>query len=83
MEIKLTAAERRVIRKLQKLAAAWPPTLWLFSGDGQLYVMRTGENGEQVLVPLCSGQGMHEIGGGVDSSYIVAKIDIPNDGGAW
>ena len=72
MDIELSLAEKQAIRKLKKVAATWPPTLWLFSGAGTLCVMRYGADGEQVMA-----------GEGFDQDYIVDTIGITNDGGDW
>lgn len=71
--MKLTRHEKSVIRQFKRLETIWPETLWLFSGDGKLTVMKTGDNGERVMTEL----------GGVDPDYAVEIIDIPNDGGGW
>ena len=69
----LTRAEKQAIRKLQTLAAAWPPTLWLYSANGKLTVMRFGPDGKQVM----DGQGF-------DQTFEVGTIDgIVNEGGDW
>jgi hypothetical protein len=67
----LTAAERKSIAALKKVAKNWPKTLWLFSGSGTLFVVKTGENGERVMTR----------NDGVDQDYIVDSINILNDGG--
>jgi hypothetical protein len=69
----LTKKEREAIDALQRIAAKWPETLWLFSANGNLWVMRCGPNGEQVTLPNHS----------VDQDYCVEEIPIPNDGGDW
>ena len=87
--IQLTAQEKAAIRYLKRLAARWPKSLWLFSGSGSLNVMKCGEDGERVYTG--SDPGRHwqvrhdEAGeqGGVNREYVVAVIDIPNDGGDW
>lgn len=70
---KLTKQEREAISQLEKLAEIWPNSLWLFSGSGILYVMRTNSKGEKVMSPT----------GGFDQSYIITPIGIENDGGDW
>lgn len=37
---KLTTEEKRAIASLKRLAKKWPITLWLYSGSGDLSVMR-------------------------------------------
>jgi hypothetical protein len=72
-EIVLTEKEKAAIRALDSLAKKWPETLWLFSASGSLKVMRYGPNGEQMITYT----------GGMDANYVVATINIPNDGGDW
>ena len=67
----LTRAERNAISSLERLAKRWPETLWLFSASGSLLVMRNDE---------CGGHA-HTTDGTVDQNYILATINIPNDGG--
>jgi hypothetical protein len=69
----VTDEERRIVARLKRLARDWPKSLWLFSGDGTLHVMRAGPDGERV----------ETASGGVDPEYSVATIDIPADGGGW
>ena len=71
-KFRLKPEEKKAIQALKELALDWPESLWLFSGAGELYVMRK-KNGEIVV----------KEGGGMDQSYIVAQIDIENDGGDW
>ncbi|MDQ0305280.1 hypothetical protein [Ancylobacter polymorphus] len=68
-----TPEERRAIATLERLAKCWPKSLWLFSASGLLCVMRNGPDGSKAHVP----------GGGIDPDYILATIDISNDGGDW
>ena len=72
MDIELTLAEKRAIRRLKEVASTWPATLWLLSASATLAVMRYGEDGEQMM----DGEGF-------DQEYVVDTIDIPNDGGDW
>jgi len=65
--------EMRAINALRRLAKRWPKTLWLFSASGALCVMRRNEEGDRARVE----------GGGMDPAYVIATIDIPNDGGDW
>jgi hypothetical protein len=66
-----TPEEAKAIRALKRLAKAWPPSLWLYSANGTLNVMRVAE-GERGFVR-----------GHVDRAYKVDTIAIPNDGGDW
>lgn len=71
----LTKEERNAIATLKRLARRWPKSLWLFSANGTLNVMKCNEAGEQAMNP--------GLGAGVDPDYIVDAIKIPNDGGDW
>ena len=71
--MKLTKNEQAAIDALEALAAKWPKTLWLFSADGSLNVMRCGPGGRRVV----------NRAGGIDQAYSLTSIDIPNDGGDW
>ena len=72
--MKLTAEERSAIRTLQRLQQRWPPSLWLFAGDGMLYVMRKTETGERMVKDDDC----------LDPAGIVERISgIEADGGGW
>jgi len=73
MDIKLTAHEERAINSLKNLSKRWPKSLWLYSGAGTLCVMKFKEDGTFALKKH----------GGSDPDYVVATIDILNDGGDW
>jgi len=73
MKFKLTNKEKLVIKKLKTLAKVWPKSLWLFSANGELCVMRKDRNGN---IPMTKS-------GGVDQEYKVDVIKIKNDGGDW
>ncbi|MCK5613123.1 hypothetical protein KAR91_65220 [Candidatus Pacearchaeota archaeon] len=74
MEFDLTEEEEKAIRALKRAEKIWPESLWLYSGNGTLHVMRSGENGEQV----------HRDGfDGIDPDYCITSVDIQNDGGDW
>ncbi len=71
--MKLTAEEKQAIRSLQRLQQRWPPSLWLYAGDGMLYVMRKNEQGERMIK-----------GDSVDPAAVVERISgIESDGGGW
>ncbi len=70
----LTKQEQSAIDRLKRLAKKWPASLWLFSASGTLCVMKAGENGEQVH---------REDDFGIDPAYLVATVNIMNDGGDW
>lgn len=65
--------ETNAIEALNALAKIWPRTLWLFTANGTLNVMRCSDDGGRAITPV----------GSMDSSYAVASIDIPADGGDW
>jgi len=67
--------EAKAIRSLQSLARRWPPSLWLFSANGTLNVMKLNKDGERAHHPSPDN--------GVDAAFSVATINIPNDGGDW
>lgn len=69
----LTKEERKAISQLEKLAEIWPSSLWLFSGSGQLCVMRKSDDGKKATTTY----------GGFDQDYLITMIDIDNDGGDW
>lgn len=72
-EFQLNHSEREAIRKLKDLARTWPTTLWLFSANGTLYVMRK-KSGHRAVTDT----------GGMNEKYAVEKINgIDNDGGDW
>ncbi len=68
----LSENEIKAIASFKRLAKKWPSTLWLYSASGTLNVMKKNEEGDQAMK-----------GDGADSDYIVARIDIENDGGDW
>lgn len=51
----LTAAERKAIRSLEKLATEWPKTLWLFSNNGTLEVHKGGQFSDESVVAVITG----------------------------
>lgn len=70
--MELTRQEELAIELLKKAARHWPKSLWLFSASGTLNVMKEDDNGKRVMD-----------GYGYDQNYVIATIDIPNDGGDW
>lgn len=72
-EMTPTPEERSAINSLKRVAKKWPKSLWLFSANGSLHVMRCGSDGTRVVTK----------DGGVDPDYSVGTIKIPNDGGEW
>ena len=73
-ELEPTPEEQKAIASLKRIAKKWPKSLWLWSASGSLWVMRRGPDGERMQHPSKSG---------VDQAYILASVDIPNDGGDW
>ena len=75
---KLSDEEVKAIKSLRRLAKRWPDTLWLFSANGSLCVMRKGLNGEHVTDPP------NEAGAGMCQAMRITAIQgIDNDGGDW
>jgi len=68
----LTKEEEKAIKSLQRVAAKWPKSLWLYSASGSLEVMKK-EGGDAAMTNS----------GGIDPDYMVGHIDIENDGGDW
>lgn len=64
----LTPAEARAIRNLHTLASRWPDTLMLFSAAGTLVVVRPDWGGYTPDRRMTDDD-------------VLARIDIPNDGG--
>jgi len=73
----LTLEEIKAISSLKRLAKRWPESLWLFSADTTLSVMKRNGDGEQAMVEDARGHMC------VDHDYEVDVIYIPNDGGQW
>jgi hypothetical protein len=71
--LELDKEEKSAIESLKRVSKKWPKSLWLFSASGRLWVMK--KSGEGTRVELETG--------GVDQKFIVAGIDIENDGGDW
>lgn len=71
--IEPTADEARAIRALKRVAKNWPKSLWLFSANGTLCVMRAEEDGGH----------HHTRDGNIDPDYVLDEVRIPNDGGDW
>ncbi len=65
-------ALKLLIRRLRQLEKDWPKGYWLFSANGELYLMREKREGRAT--------GIH---GAMDQDDIVAELNIPNDGGDW
>jgi hypothetical protein len=72
--MELTKEEEKAISALKRVEKIWPESLWLFSGSGTLWVMKTKPGDGHVHL---------KGGGGIDPQYIVTSIDISNDGGDW
>lgn len=77
--MKPTGEEAKAINLLKKASKHWPESLWLFANGHSLYVMRKGPDGKRVML---HDHYIHQEGG-VDPDYVLAKIDIENDGGDW
>lgn len=71
--MELTVEEKKHVAKMQKIASSWPRSLWLFSANGVLHVMKK-VNDEKAMTP----------NGCFDADHTVATIyGIDNDGGDW
>ena len=79
--MEVTHEEEKAIASLKRLAKRWPKSLWLYSGSGNLNVMRYGKDGKPVMTDGDCGRGGS--GGFFDPDYSLDVIDIPNDGGDW
>ena len=71
--MELTKQEEIAIKALKKVSKNWPKSLWLFSANGTLCVMRKNEQGQHAILESW----------GIDPTYIVDDIDIENAGGDW
>jgi len=71
--MKLTPEEKKAIEALKRVAKIWPKSLWIFAGNGGLYVMRNGEDGKRAV----TGNG------NVDPDYWIDNVNINADGGDW
>jgi hypothetical protein len=65
--------EKQVVRSLKRLEKGWPKSLWLWSANGTLCLMRCGPDGEHVFTS----------NGRVDPAYLIQRFNIDNDGGDW
>ena len=69
----VTKKEQLAVNALKKVAKKWPKSLWLFSANGTLCIMKKDIDGHVAILPTL----------GVDPDYVVDTIDIENDGGDW
>jgi hypothetical protein len=68
----LTKEEERAIASLGRLAKKWPQSLWLFSQNGSLHVMKKNAEGEMAV----------DLSGALDLNYHVgAVLNIDTDSG--
>jgi len=72
IDIELTDEEKKAIRSLKRLAKKWPKTLWLFTGNGGIDIMK-----------MKDGKAVYLENGAVDGDYNVDNIDIHADGGDY
>lgn len=76
LRMTLTAAEKAAVSRFKSAAENLAKHgFWVFSGSGQLCIMRCGNKGRETTV-------MTEFGG-VDQRFIVDSAKILNDGGDW
>lgn len=78
-QIEPTKEEQRAINSLKRLAKRWPRSLWLYSANGTLHVMKK-KGDKRAMLPL---RGLSVGGGGVDPDFSIETIEISNDGGDW
>lgn len=69
----LSVEERRAIAALKRLAAQWPDSLWLFSANGTLNVMKKTPSRARATSDA----------GGYRPEFSVSTIQIESDGGDW
>lgn len=67
----LSPDEQKAIKKLKELEKLWPESLWLFSANGTLWIMRFNKDGSTKV----------KSNGSFDQEAIVTAVNIPNDGG--
>lgn len=73
----LTHEEKVAIRELKKIARHWPDSLWLFTADGVLNVMKKNDHGQRNMITR------DDILWDYDPEYIAEQIRIEADGGDW
>ena len=73
MNDNLNKREKSAIQNLRKLSREWPESLWLFSASGTLCVVKKDGDGQVAFTNH----------GSIDQGFVVASIDIENDGGDW
>lgn len=78
--MELTPEEKKAIAALKRVAKIWPKSLWLFSADSILYIMRKQDEKHVMSLGLSNSRGS---GGGVNPDYIVDTVRIDSDGGDW
>lgn len=69
----ITPEERKAINELKRVSKRWPSSLWLYSANGELHIMKKGDQGEHAVLSH----------GGLDPDYSVGTVPIENDGGDW
>lgn len=73
--MKLTQGEQEAVTALNRVAKDWPKSLWLFSANGTLCVVKKKSDGKRAMMTGNSP--------GFDQDYVVAHVNIENDGGDW
>ena len=73
--MQLTTEEEKAINALKRVAKKWPESLWLFSGNGTLCVMKK-RDGKRAMKMLGGSES-------VNPAYEIDVINIENDGGDW
>lgn len=46
----LNDKERKTIASIRRLALKWPKSLWLFSANGELQIMKKDKNEERAML---------------------------------
>lgn len=72
--MKLTKEEHRAIQNLKRSASKFPKSLWVFVGNGTMWILKKDNSGNSVMNSV----------GSPDADYIVDKIEgFTADGGDW
>ena len=79
--MELSNIEQLAIKRLEEVAKIWPKSLWLYSANGELLIMKKHIEGSRAMDET-PGYDMDETSG-YDQEYIVETIGIENDGGDW
>ena len=77
----LTDEEKKAVRALKRLAKTFPKSLWLWSADGRLYIMKYSwsEMGNGMRKGDYFGGKVDE----VDPDGEIESIEVRSSGGDW